>query len=134
MANQAPKPQETAPHRTEHKMTVKQYMIAVLVLDVLERDIASIGNSALKMAHVYVESLRRAQDEAHADLSRIRAQFRRTGIKVLDEERQSHGIRVQYVVQGYEHSFYLLRGLLRTEVTSLLKRYLHLPVSVESGH
>ncbi|TVX94748.1 hypothetical protein FPZ44_14200 [Paenibacillus agilis] len=115
-------------------MAVKQYIISALVLDVLERDIAHLGSSTLKMAHVYVESLRRAQDEANADLTRIRAQFRRTGIKVLDQERQPHGVRVQYVVQGYEHSFYLLRGLLRTEVTLLLKRYLHLPAPIETGH
>ncbi|WP_245583581.1 hypothetical protein [Paenibacillus assamensis] len=134
MANQAPQPQATAPHRTQHKMAVKQYIISALVLDVLERDIAHIGSSTLKMAHVYMESLCRAQDEVNADLSRIRTQFRRTGIKVLKEERQPHGVRVQYVVQGYEHSFYLLRGLLRTEVTTLLKRYLHLPVPIETRY
>ncbi|WP_028545082.1 hypothetical protein [Paenibacillus taiwanensis] len=126
MSSRPTSPQGTLPHHTDDALLVKQYVLQALVLDVLERDIAGLASSSLKMAYIYIESLRQAQDEATAELYRIRKQFRQRGIKVYDEERQTHGIRVHYMCRGYEHSFYMLRGLLRTEVTSLVKRYLHI--------
>lgn len=117
---------EPLAQQAEDAYLVKQYVLHTLVLDVLERDSQRLSHSPLKMAHIYVETLRHAQQEADAELHRIRKQFHRRGIKVFAEERQPHGVRVQYLCRGYEHSFYMLRGLLRTEVTGLMKRYLHL--------
>lgn len=117
---------EPLAQQAEDAFLVKQHVLHTLVLDVLERDSGRLAQSPLKMGHVYVESLRQAQREANTALYEIRRQFRRRGIKVHEEERQPHGIRVQYLCRGYERSFYMLRGLLRTEVTSLMKRYLHL--------
>ncbi|MGZ9584722.1 hypothetical protein [Paenibacillus marinisediminis] len=112
--------------QAEDAYLVKQHVLHTLVLDVLKRDSDRLARSPLKMAHVYAESLRQAEQEVKTDLQRIRQQFRRRGIKVFEEERQTHGVRVQYLCRGYNHSFYMLRGVLRAEVTNLMKRYLHL--------
>jgi len=109
----------------EDAYLVKQYVLHMLVHDVLARDSSRLARSPLKMAHVYAESLLQAQQEADNALAQIRRQFRHRGIKVFEEERQTHGVRVHYLCRGYEHSFYMLRGVLRTEVTGLMKRYLH---------
>ncbi|MCE5167960.1 hypothetical protein LQV63_01335 [Paenibacillus profundus] len=113
------------PHDGEDAFIVKQYVIQTLILDVLERDIKRLAASGLKLADIYVQRLRQAQDDASTDLFRLRRQFRQRGIKVYEEERQEHGVRVQYVCRGYHHSFYMLRGLIRAEVRSLMQKYLH---------
>lgn len=112
--------------QAEDAYLVKQHVLHVLVRDVLERDSQRLSQSPLKMGHIYVETLRHAQQEADTELHQIRKQFHRRGIKIYAEERQPHGVRVKYLCRGYEHSFYMLRGLLRTEITNLMKRYLHL--------
>ena len=112
------------PHDGEDALLVKQYILQTLVLDVLERDIGRIAVSG--MAEIYIQGLRQAQDDAASDLFRIRKQFRHRGIKIVSEERLDHGVRVQYVCRGYHRSFYMLRGLIRAEVKSLLQRYLHI--------
>lgn len=118
--------------QAEDAYLVKQHVLHTLVLDVLERDSQRLSRSPLKMGHIYVETLRHARREADAQMQQIRKQFHRRGIKIFAEERQPHGVRVKYLCRGYEHSFYMLRGLLRTEVTSLMKRYLHLADEAEA--
>ncbi|GAC41677.1 hypothetical protein [Paenibacillus popilliae] len=114
------------PHDGEDALLVKQYTLQTFVLDVLERDIGRIAISGLKMGEIYIQGLRQAQDDAASDLFRIRKQFRHRGIKIVSEERLEHGVRVQYVCRGYHRSFYMIRGLIRAEVKSLLQRYLHI--------
>ncbi|EPY10148.1 hypothetical protein SAMN04488689_103361 [Paenibacillus sp. cl6col] len=121
------------PHNGEDAYIVKQYIIQTLILDVLERDIERIGASNLKMADIYTQCLRQAQDNVSLDLYRLRKQFRNRGIKVYEEERLEHGIRVQYVCRGYQHSFYMLRGLIRAEVKNRMQAYLNIATSQASN-
>ncbi|MCY9760538.1 hypothetical protein M5X06_13515 [Paenibacillus alvei] len=121
------------PHNGEDALTVKQYIIQTLILDVLERDIGRIGASNLKMADIYAQFLRQAQDNASRDLFHLRKQFRSRGIKVYEEERLEHGIRVHYVCRGYQHSFYMLRGLIRAEVKKRMQAYLHIAAAQTSN-
>ncbi|WP_430109913.1 hypothetical protein [Paenibacillus sp. B1-33] len=121
------------PHSGEDALTVKQYIIQTLILDVLERDIGRIGASNLKMADIYAQFLRQAQDNASRDLFHLRKQFRSRGIKVYEEERLEHGIRVHYVCRGYQHSFYMLRGLIRAEVKKRMQAYLHIAAAQTSN-
>ncbi|WP_195572992.1 hypothetical protein [Paenibacillus sp. 1001270B_150601_E10] len=115
--------------RAADALLVKQYVIHSLVIDTLKRDMLRLTQASLKMAHLYLAALEQAEQQASASSLKLRREFRQRDIHIHEQERQPHGIRVHYSCKGYEHSFYMLRGLLRSEVTSLMKRYLNLEPS-----
>ncbi|OPA77426.1 hypothetical protein BVG16_13275 [Paenibacillus selenitireducens] len=123
---------KSIPLQTEVDFTlVKQYVILPIVLDVLERDMQTIGTAPLKMPMIYVRNLRHVQNQVHEDLVRIRKQLRAHGLKVYEEKRTKIGVEVLYICRGYHHTFSMLWSLVKAEVERYLSEYLNVDLNEE---
>lgn len=120
-----------APHppiQTEEELVlVKRYVLLGIVMRILDHDIRVIGKSAIKLPRFYESMLRGMQDRVLLDLTAIRRQFRETGIKVYEENRDEGGLHARYICRGYHHGFFMLWGFVKAESETLLKRYLSGP-------
>lgn len=124
---------KTIPLQTEVDFTlVKQYMLLPVILDVLERDMKTIGTASLKMPSIYVRHLRQVQNRVHEDLRRTRKQLRVHGLKIYEEKRTTLGIEVLYLCRGYHHSFSMLWSLIKAEVERYLSEYFDVDLTEES--
>jgi len=127
-ANSKSKPERNAvPLQTEEELHwVKEMVILPVILDVLEKDIHALQPLPLKMPELYIQVLRRAQDQASRDLSRLRRELGKRGVKIYDQRRTTQGIEASYVCRGYHYRFSMLWGLVKAEVAQRLSVYLGL--------
>ncbi|WP_019533674.1 hypothetical protein [Paenibacillus ginsengihumi] len=115
-----------APLETEGDLQlIKEYILLPMLLDVLERDIQALGTVKLKMDVVYVKALRSAQNVITADIALLRKRMRGRGIKVYEQQRTEWGIEARYLCRGYHHSFSMLWGLVKAELSQYLSKYLN---------
>jgi len=123
---------KSVPLQTEVDFTlVKQYILLPIVLDVLERDMQTLGMAPLKMPSIYVRNLQQVQRQVHEDLVRIRKQLRAHGLKVYEEKRTKSGVEVLYVCRGYHHTFSMLWSLIKAEIERYLSEYMNVDLDVE---
>ncbi|WP_410511682.1 hypothetical protein PaeBR_16630 [Paenibacillus sp. BR2-3] len=115
-----------APLETEGDLQlVKEYILLPILLDVLERDIKTLGTVKLKMDVIYVKVLRSAQDLITSDVTMIRKKMRSRGIKVYEQQRTELCIEAHYLCRGYHHRFSMLWGLVKAELHKYLSKYLN---------
>ncbi|WP_314585997.1 hypothetical protein [Paenibacillus terrigena] len=123
---------KSVPLQTEVDFTlVKQYILLPIVLDVLERDMQTLGMAPLKMPTIYVRNLQQVQRQVHEDLVRIRKQLRAHGLKVYEEKRTKSGVEVLYVCRGYHHTFSMLWSLIKAEIERYLSEYMNVDLDME---
>ncbi|MFD0616578.1 hypothetical protein ACFQZR_03830 [Paenibacillus sp. GCM10027629] len=123
---------KSVPLQTEVDFTlVKQYILLPIVLDVLERDMQTLGMAPLKMPSIYVRNLQQVQRQVHEDLVRIRKQLRSHGLKVYEEKRTKSGVEVLYVCRGYHHTFSMLWSLIKAEIERYLSEYMNVDLDME---
>ncbi|GIQ69208.1 hypothetical protein DUZ99_12735 [Xylanibacillus composti] len=108
---------------------VKQAVLYPVLIDVLERDMRTLDTLQLKMPRVYISSLRRTQEQIHADLVHVRRQLQRRGIKIYEMKRTSQGLEACYVCRGYHRHFSMLWSLVRTEAERRLAAYMQGPLA-----
>ena len=85
---------------------VKTHMLVPVLLEVLERDIRTLETIQLKMAHLYVQSLRKIQQQIEQEAYEIRQYFRTHGIKVYEMKRTDEGIEAVYLCRGYHQRMF----------------------------
>lgn len=107
----------------EESALVKKYILLPMILTVFERDIKLIA-ATVKTPEIYTEMITRAADRATKDLTEIRRQFRRRGIKVYEMERGTKEVTARYLCRGYTGECGMLWGFLASEAGVLMKRYL----------
>ncbi|RIX54017.1 hypothetical protein D3P08_07125 [Paenibacillus nanensis] len=113
------------PIQTEDELElVKHYVLLGIATRVLDHDIRAIAASGMKLPRFYESLLRGMQDRVLLDLAELRRQFRKRGIKVYEERRETEGLRAQYVCRGYHHQFFMLWGFVKAESERVLKQYL----------
>ncbi|MGN7357593.1 hypothetical protein ACTHPF_09495 [Paenibacillus sp. SAF-054] len=108
----------------EDTLLVKTYVLHVVLLDVLERDIRTLGTLALKLPDVYIRGLSEVQNKAMHKLTAIRKDMRSRGIRVYEENRNSKGIEALYLCRGYQRRFFMLWSYVKAETAAELCTYL----------
>ena len=113
------------PILTEAEMTlVRQYVLLGIVMRILDHDIQAIRTTGMKLPQFYESMLRGIQDRVLLDLAAMRRDFRKTGIKVYEEKRESDGLHAEYLCRGYRHRMFMLWGYVKAESERVLKQYL----------
>lgn len=113
---------DTSALETEEDLQlVKEYILLPILLDVLERDIKTLGTVKLKMDVIYVKVLRSAQDLITSDVTMIRKKMRGRGIKVYEQQRTESCIEAHYLCRGYHHRFSMLWGLVKAQLHKYFK-------------
>ncbi|GIO65414.1 hypothetical protein NYE48_18260 [Paenibacillus sp. FSL M7-1455] len=108
----------------EDSVLVKSYMLHVVLLDVLERDIRTLKTLALKLPEVYIRGLSGVQQKAVRRLAEIRKAMRARGIRVYEETRNEKGMEALYLCRGYQRRFFMLWSYVKAETACELCVYL----------
>lgn len=121
----AAQPNPRVPLHTEEEMDqVKRYVLLGVTLRILDHDIRAVAASGMKLPRLYESMLRGVQDRVLLEMAAIRRQFRRRGIKIYEERRESDGLSAQYICRGYHHRFFMLWTFVKAESERLLRSYL----------
>ncbi|WP_136606372.1 hypothetical protein [Paenibacillus dokdonensis] len=117
----------------EDTLLVKTYLLHVILLDVLERDIRTLGTLALKLPDVYIRGLSGVQNRVIYRLTAIRKDMRNRGIRVYEENRNTKGVEALYLCRGYQRRFFMLWSYVKAETASELCVYLGISLTSEDG-
>ncbi|MCJ8011246.1 hypothetical protein MUG84_05725 [Paenibacillus sp. KQZ6P-2] len=117
----------------EDTLLVKTYVLHVILLDVLERDIRTMGSLALKLPDVYIRGLSGIQNKAMRRLTDIRTDMRSRGIRVYEENRSTKGVEALYLCRGYQRRFFMLWSYVKAETASELCTYLGISLIADDG-
>ncbi len=113
----------------EELQYVKNFVILPVILDVLERDIKTLGNLQLKMPEIYIRILQSIQNMVLVDLTKIKKISREQGIKVYEQHRTNRGMEASYLCRGYHHTMVILWSIVRTEIKMRLCLYMGLDIT-----
>jgi hypothetical protein len=104
---------------------IKNFIILPHVLNVFERDKNRIKDEQIfKTYKPYVALLEQVMDGITKDLSRVRQELRKRGIKVYDGERIEKELRYEYLCRGYMGTFAILLITLKSDVEIVMNHYL----------
>ncbi|TCZ79394.1 hypothetical protein E0485_05905 [Paenibacillus albiflavus] len=108
---------------------VKSYVLLPLLMDVLERDMATLAIVNLKLPLVYITCLQSAQDAIMAELATLKGQLRNKGIKVYQQERTKQALDVRYLCRGYHHQFTMLWTVVKPEIERMLSEFMQVDLT-----
>ena len=77
--------------KPDESKLVKDFILLPLLLDVMEKDQGILSAAALKMPVITNTIIKRLQKAALADLSQVRQDMRRRGMKVYEERKTRLG-------------------------------------------
>jgi len=117
----------------EDTLLIKTYLLHVILLDVLERDIRTLGTLALKLPDVYIRGLSGVQNRVIYRLTAIRKDMRNRGIRVYEENRNTKGVEALYLCRGYQRRFFMLWSYVKAETASELCVYLGISLTSDDG-
>ncbi|MEF3302317.1 hypothetical protein [Paenibacillus sp. GYB003] len=104
---------------------ITNYIVLPYVLNVFERDKNKIEKEQVfKTFTPYVAMLDLVIGKIMKDLSDVRKELRKRGIKVYDGERTSSDVTYEYLCRGYMNKMTLLWGTLRADVEIMMNHYL----------
>jgi hypothetical protein len=119
------------PLQTEEDLRlVKEVILLPILLDVLESDIQTFMTVPLKMDVIYIKTLQLVQDRTMSDLTILRGELRKHGIRIYEQQRTQLGVEAQYLCRGYHHKFSMLWGLVKSEVKVRLSIYMNVNLGV----
>lgn len=110
---------------------VKNCIIYPEILDTLEREIAEIKRGHFYMPEIHIGNLKQVQNLILIELTKIKAELRKRGIKIYELERSGGGIKANYLCRGYRHHISFLPGVIRSCV--LIDVCLLLRLDLKSG-
>ncbi|MBE9912638.1 hypothetical protein G8C92_01135 [Paenibacillus donghaensis] len=117
----------------EDALLVKSYILHVILLDVLERDIRTLNTLALKLPGVYIRGLSGVQGKVMRRLADLRKAMRTRGIRVYEENRGPRGFEALYLCRGYQRRFFMLWSYVKAETASELSAYLGIRLNADDS-
>ncbi|MFC0476810.1 hypothetical protein ACFFHF_16530 [Robertmurraya beringensis] len=108
----------------EDKELAFQSIILNLLITALDRDIESINNSKLKLKKQHVHFMEKIRQRIQKDLTQVRKDMGRKGIKVFAMENQNEDfVSYRYLIRGYESRFNCFKPALKMHTEKLLSTY-----------
>lgn len=101
---------------------VKSFIIIPTILTKLERD-SKVIKESVKAPEVYADMMTFALQQATKDLSRVRRDMFKRGVKVYDTFRDEDGVTAKYLCRGYHRDMTLLWELIRAEAYVMMRGY-----------
>ncbi|GLX69315.1 hypothetical protein [Paenibacillus glycanilyticus] len=107
----------------EDAVLVQRYILLGIVMLVLDHDIRVMGTGTVKLPRLYESLLRGIQDRVLLEQAALRLQFRRAGIKLVEERRLKDGLETIYICRGSQERCYLPWSYLKAESEQAIKQY-----------
>lgn len=103
---------------------VKDYVLLLILLNVLDKDIETLKTIKLKMTNIYITNWLSVHQKVCSDIVELKREFRNRGIKIYEQKRTKESIVAKYLCRGYHHDLSMLWGLVKAEVEKKLSVYL----------
>ncbi|MCM3627128.1 hypothetical protein M3194_07105 [Paenibacillus glycanilyticus] len=107
----------------EDTALVQRYILLGIVMLILDHDIGVMGTGSIKLPRLYESLLRGIQDRVLLEQASLRLQFRKTGIKLMEERRLKDGLETVYICRGTHHRCFLLWTYLKAESEQVIKQF-----------
>lgn len=103
---------------------IKEFVLLPMVMTAFDRDMKLVA-SVVKTPGPYTDAFQRILDAITAELSQIRKDLGRAGIKVYDPVRtKDGGVEAGYKCRGYEGKFAMIAETFRVEAELYMRRFL----------
>ncbi|WP_127496933.1 hypothetical protein [Paenibacillus glycanilyticus] len=123
-ADEQVRERESPAYSAEDETTlVQRYVLLGIVMLVLDHDIRVMGTGSIKLPRLYESLLRGIQDRVLLEQAALRMQFRKAGIKLLEERRLKEGMETVYICRGSTKRCYLPWSYLKAESEQAIKQY-----------
>ncbi|HJV44764.1 MAG TPA: hypothetical protein VJ824_03460 [Bacillota bacterium] len=109
---------------SEDLQYVKKYAFLPLIYAVFSRDQKFIESSGIKTIKPYIEWMNGAIQRVGQDWVQTKKFFRKNGIKVICEQRDSHEITLSYLCRGYQYTAHYPLEFSRITVEEMMRTYL----------
>lgn len=103
---------------------LREFILLPIVLTVFERDKKIIESSQVKISSPYVETINWVMDRVIKDLSEIKEQMRKRGIKVVKESHTTFSLRYEFLCRGFRDVFEMPREFVKAETEVRMSKYL----------
>ncbi|MGF7049110.1 hypothetical protein J2T13_003618 [Paenibacillus sp. DS2015] len=104
---------------------VKKYLLLPLILTAFERDNKIMGSDLFKTP-IYSEVIEKAMMDVTLELSGVRKEFLKRGIKVYEEHRYVDGVHAYFKCRGLTGEMSMRWEFVTAEVSVLMRKYLGL--------
>jgi hypothetical protein len=105
----------------EDLQLIKDYTLLPILLDMLARDLEDLEIYKGKIIYNHIIFyLKEVEQSIYTELQILRGGMKKRDIKILTTELNMKGVEVEYKVRGYIHRFYMLRGLIKAELMTML--------------
>lgn len=103
------------------------YIIMTLLITALDRDIAFISKSPLKLKAQHVLLMEKVRNRVMDDMANLKTEMRKRGIKVFEMISVNEDfVLYKYIVRGYESEFRCFKAALKIHVEKKLSLYYQL--------
>ncbi|WP_336771578.1 hypothetical protein [Paenibacillus sp. MMO-58] len=123
-ADEQVREREAPAYSAEDETTfVQRYILLGIVMLVLDHDIRVMGTGSIKLPRLYESLLRGIQDRVLLEQAALRMQFRKAGIKLMEERRLKEGMETVYICRGSTMRCYLPWSYLKAESEQAIKQF-----------
>lgn len=95
-----------------------------MLIKVMERDLYIVSRSSFKLPNPYKQWIERTIGEVHMELSEVKREMKKQGMKVQEISRDETFTTFLFVYKGYEEHHNYFNPRLRNKVEELLAYYL----------
>lgn len=108
----------------EELIMLRDYILLPHLLTMVQRNMDDLGRSSMLLKKLYMLATRVLMDRISKDIYGLRREFAQRSIKVFGEESDGAAYCYKYVCRGYENKFWIVREVMRTELSTMLTKYL----------
>jgi hypothetical protein len=102
---------------------IRDYILMPHMLTMVQRSIDDIEQTGNPLKPLYIAVARAVMDRISADMKRIRAEFAKSKIKLLNTETVDVVYYQHFVCRGYQDRFGMIREVMKAEISVRLGRY-----------
>ncbi|MEI1420784.1 hypothetical protein EFK13_05905 [Bacillus cabrialesii] len=106
---------------------IERALFLPMAITILNRDLAGIEQSTLKLKHPYKQLISESLKIAQKDLMEVRKELRKRKIVIHEAERDEAFTLYVFVIDGYEEKHRYFNPRIREQVSELLTFYLFAP-------
>lgn len=103
---------------------LREFILLPILLSVFEHDKKKIEASGIKITRPYIDVINVAMDRVTRDISMVKKEMHKRGIKVGNEYKDSFSIQYEFMCRGLREKFAMPREFIKAETEVRMAKYL----------
>ncbi|TVY09863.1 hypothetical protein [Paenibacillus cremeus] len=122
-------------HATNEEMElIKKHIILPLMLDVVQKNIEDLSLNQSTLKPLYIASCEAVMNLIHQDMAENRKLLKQANIKIFDRDQSKYPLfHYPYMVRGYHFTFQMRRELIKSEMSTMLPKYVNRVIQIMNG-